>query len=108
MSVLCQFYTSSMSVLCKFYVSSACQFDGSVRSVPCQFYVRGTDGPWLCPTRRTRLLPEPSTAHPLARDPRRALIGWPLPLGFGLDGRFLLARRGRIYVQFIIIIIGPT
>ena len=28
----------------------------------------------------------------------RVLIGWPLPLGFGLDGRLLLARRGRVYV----------
>ena len=34
---------------------------------------------------------------PLARGPR-VLIGWPLPLGFGLDGRLLLARRGRVYV----------
>ena len=33
--------------------------------------------------------------NPLARDPRRVLIGdWPLPLGFDLDGRLLLARRG--------------
>ena len=39
----------------------------------------------------------PSTVRPLARDPR-VLIGWPLPLGFGLDGRLLLARRGRVYV----------
>jgi len=37
------------------------------------------------------------------RDPR-VLIGWPFPLGSGLDGRLLLARRGRVYVQFIIII----
>ena len=29
----------------------------------------------------------------------------PLPLGFGLDGRLLLARRGRVYVQFTITII---
>jgi len=35
--------------------------------------------------------------RPLARDPR-VLIGWPFPLGFGLDGRLLLARRGRVYV----------
>ena len=41
--------------------------------------------------------PAPSTMRPLARDPR-VLIGWPLPLGFGLDGRLLLARRGRVYV----------
>ena len=27
-----------------------------------------------------------------------ALIGWPFPLGFGLGGRLLLARRGRVYV----------
>ena len=40
----------------------------------------------------------PSTIHPLARDPPRVLIGWPLPLGFGLDGRLLLARRVRVYV----------
>ena len=39
----------------------------------------------------------PSTVRPLARDPR-VLIGWPFPLGFGLDGRLLLARRGRVYV----------
>ena len=26
------------------------------------------------------------------------LIGWPLPLGFGLDGRLLLERRGRVRV----------
>ena len=32
----------------------------------------------------------PSTVRPLARDPR-VLIDWPLPLGFGLDGRLLLA-----------------
>ena len=43
----------------------------------------------------------PSTGRPLARDPR-VLIGWPFPLGFGLDGRLLLARRGRVYVEFII------
>ena len=45
----------------------------------------------------------PSTVRPLARD-LRVLIGWPFPLGFGLDGRLLLERRGRVYVQFIIII----
>ena len=39
----------------------------------------------------------PSTVRPLARD-LRVLIGWPFPLGFGLDGRLLLARRGRVYV----------
>jgi len=39
----------------------------------------------------------PSTVRPLARGPR-VLVGWPLPLGFGLDGRLLLARRGRVYV----------
>ena len=39
----------------------------------------------------------PSTVRPLARDPR-VLIGWPFPLGFGLDGRLLLARRGRVYI----------
>ena len=39
----------------------------------------------------------PSTVRPLARGPR-VLIGLPLPLGFGLDGRLLLARRGRVYV----------
>ena len=44
----------------------------------------------------------PSTVRPLARD-LRVLIGWPFPLGFGLDGRLLLARRGRVYVKFIII-----
>ena len=41
--------------------------------------------------------------RPLARNPR-ILIGWPFPLGFGLGGRLLLARRGRVCVQFIIII----
>ena len=30
--------------------------------------------------------------------PPRVLIGWPFPLGFGLDGRLLLARRGRVCV----------
>ena len=40
---------------------------------------------------------EPSTVRPLARD-LRVLVGWPFPLGFGLDGRLLLARRGRVYV----------
>ena len=40
---------------------------------------------------------EPSTVRPLARD-LRVLIGWPFPLGFGLDGRLLLERRGRVYV----------
>ena len=44
-----------------------------------------------------RAFPAPSTVRPLARDPR-VLIGWPFPLGFGLDGRLLLARRGRVYV----------
>ena len=39
----------------------------------------------------------PSTVRPLARD-LRVLIGWPFPLGFGLGGRLLLARRGRVYV----------
>ena len=38
----------------------------------------------------------PSTVHPLARD-SRVLLGWPLPLGFGLDGCLLLVRRGRVY-----------
>ena len=33
--------------------------------------------------------------RPLARV-LRALVGWPFPLGFGLDGRLLLARRGRV------------
>ena len=39
----------------------------------------------------------PSTVRPLARGPR-VLVGWPLPLGFGVGGRLLLARRGRVYV----------
>ena len=40
----------------------------------------------------------PSTARSLARDPR-VMVGWPLPLAFGLGGRLLLARRrGRVYV----------
>ena len=43
------------------------------------------------------VLPAPSTVRPLARD-LRVLVGWPFPLGFGLDGRLLLARRGRVYV----------
>ena len=38
-----------------------------------------------------------TTVRPLARDPR-VLISWPFSLGFGLDGRLLLARRGRVYV----------
>ena len=45
----------------------------------------------------------PSTVRPLARD-LRVLIGWPFPLGFGLNGRLLLERRGRVYVSLIIII----
>jgi hypothetical protein len=40
----------------------------------------------------------PSTVRPLARDVPRVLVGWPLPLGFGLDGRLLLARRGWVSV----------
>ena len=40
---------------------------------------------------------EPSALHPLARGPR-VPIGWPLPLGFGLGGSLLLARRGRVCV----------
>ena len=40
----------------------------------------------------------------MVRDPR-VLIGWPLPLDLGLDGRLLLERRGRAYVYLIIIII---
>ena len=40
---------------------------------------------------------EHPTVRPLARD-LRVLIGWQYPLGFGLDGRLLLARRGRVYV----------
>ena len=39
----------------------------------------------------------PLVVRPLARGPR-VLVGWPLPLGFGLDGRLLLARRGRVCV----------
>ena len=46
--------------------------------------------------------PPPRTARPLARGPR-VLVGWPLPLGVGLDGRSLLERRGRVSVKFIII-----
>ena len=46
----------------------------------------------------------PSTVHPLAKDPR-VLVGWPFPLGFDLDGRLLLAWRGRVCVQFIFITI---
>ena len=46
----------------------------------------------------------PSTVRPLARDPW-VLIGWPFLLGFDLDGRLLLARRGRVCVQFIFTII---
>ena len=39
----------------------------------------------------------PTTVRPLARDPR-VLIGWLLPLSWGLGGCLLLARRGRVYV----------
>ena len=39
----------------------------------------------------------PSTVRPLARD-LRVLVGWPFPLGFGLDERLLLARRERVCV----------
>ena len=61
---------------------------------------------------RQRQLPDlpmqmhPPTVRPFARD-LRVLIGWPFPLGLGLDGRLLLARRGRVYVQFIIITRSP-
>ena len=35
------------------------------------------------------------------------MAGWPLlPLGFGLDGRLLLGRRGRVCVLFIIIVLN--
>ena len=96
MSVLCQFYGSVRSVLCQFY--------GSVRSVLCQFYVRGY-APRAAPVwifeKKAAAAPYvavvPSTVRSLARGPR-VLIGWPLPLGLGLDGRLLLARRGRVYV----------
>ena len=45
-----------------------------------------------------RLHPPLCARWPLAcRDPR-VLIGWSLPLGFGLDGRLLLARRGWVCV----------
>ena len=40
---------------------------------------------------------EPPTVRPLTRDPR-VPIGWPFPLGLGLDGRLLLARRGWVHV----------
>ena len=33
-----------------------------------------------------------------AVDSPRVLVGWPFPLGFGMDGRLLLARRWRVYV----------
>ena len=39
----------------------------------------------------------PCAVRPLARGPR-VLIDLPLPLGYGLDGRLLLARRGRVCV----------
>ena len=39
---------------------------------------------------------------PLVRD-RRVLVGWPLPLGFGVDGRLLLARRGQVCIEFTMI-----
>ena len=51
--------------------------------------------------RRRHRARAPSTARPLARGPR-VLIGWPLPLGFGLGGCLPLARRGRVYVYFTI------
>ena len=41
---------------------------------------------------------------PVGQAGLRVLVGWPLPLGFCLDGRLLLARRGRVYVLFAIII----
>ena len=37
-------------------------------------------------------------AVPGVRSAPMVLIGWPLPLDFGLDGRLLLARRGRVCV----------
>ena len=44
-----------------------------------------------------RFFAPPSTVRPLARE-TRVLIGWPLPLGLGLGGCLLLARRGRVCV----------
>ena len=51
---------------------------------------------WLQELRLPRLV-APSTVRPLTRGPW-VLIGWPLPLGFGLNGCLLLARRGRVCV----------
>ena len=42
------------------------------------------------------------TSHNIGMPAPRVLVGWPLPLGFGLDGRLLLARRGRVCAKFII------
>ena len=42
--------------------------------------------------------PASSTVRSLAREDPRVLIGWPLPLDFGLDGRLLLAWRWQVYV----------
>ena len=44
----------------------------------------------------------------LAREDPLLLIGWPLPLNFGLDGRLLLARRWQVFVELIIVIISAT
>ena len=45
---------------------------------------------------------EPMTTRYLVVALTTKLLG-PFPLGFGQDGRLLLARRGRVYVKFIII-----
>ena len=37
----------------------------------------------------------------------RGLVGWPLPLGFGLGGRLLPERRGRVCVKPVMIITKP-
>ena len=54
---------------------------------------------WSAPGRRGLGGARFGTLHraPVGQGPR-VLVGWPFPLGFGLDGRLLLARRGRVYV----------
>ena len=44
--------------------------------------------------------PAGGTLHraPVGQGPSGPGSGWPLPLGFGLDGRLLLAQRKRVSV----------
>ena len=75
-------------------LAGVCQRHGGTAWV---FFTRGNPSPSPHPEENQKENQAPSAVRPLARDPR-VLVGWPFPLGFGLDGRLLLARRGRVYV----------